>query len=777
MYNTSRNHLPPNGSEPESTDEPLPIILAGPIVRRCEFDSSNKTATVNIWLATSKNFESITICVSNVSASGYPIMITSDINSTFQNIQISDYFWVWMLRVKFNTGVEELNNNIVSKNIESYLKIKNEEHQPSIIINNIKISPEFSKTIPDENWLKKTISFYPDPKPLASETLFAYDIHFLSKSTVVENGESLSSYKFDSLASIMNGNISAITLGKLELPIFSVQIEDQSLKCLFGSCRKAHGPGRDASIGMEIELEQALHSEDKEFPNALFLTGDQIYADDVNTQLLYAIKKLSSKLMKDEKLPLPWGDLYASSYILHTREEIIVRMRASEFYKKYKGARAAYVGLSLFTSTDSDNHLISFSEISSMYLLMWNDKLWDYVGDNVLKKELKDAYEGTQSIRRVLANIPTYMIVDDHDVTDDFYFDDEWKRKVLQSKSGSRLIANSLSSYWLFQDWGNKFDFDHRLSEMLHGYTMGDEARRRDYDIVFNNYHEWSFVAPTNPPAIFLNTRTRRVSDKEAKDEGRSIKDAAILINKAEYLHLESLFNTHIGEVTDRPIIVVSPSPILTLTSVEAGIKLKADMGKGWFKQGISKRDRLDYDIETFNSNAHTIHEFMMRILDIQPSHLIIVSGDVHYGTIGYGCLNKYKSGKKDIFISQLTSSALKNEATGLSLEALKLADIQDGYRHNTTYYYKRVGKEIISKSQHEIESWFYRYIDPDFLLKYDFVSTNEYLDIVHHRAYEKSNFGYFEKSVTSTKISVSIRNANNEQRVTFEGDTKKWPI
>jgi hypothetical protein len=760
MYNTSRNHRPPNGSESKSIDEPLPVILAGPIVRRCEYDSSNETATVNIWLATSKNFESITISVSNVSASGYPIMITSDTNSTFQNIQISDYFWVWMLKVKFNTGVEELNNNIVNENIESYLKIKNEENQPSIIINNLKISPEFSKSIPDENWLKKTISFYPDPKPLASETLFAYDIHFLSKSTIVESGENLSSYKFDSLAGVMNGDISAITLGELELPIFSVQIENQSLKCLFGSCRKAHGPGKDASIGMGIELEQALDSEDKEFPNALFLTGDQIYADDVHNSLLATIESLVDKLNIKKHIEGPGShDNNKKAYI-----------------SKLEFDRKSYSGLSGFTSTDSENHLRDFGEFSALYLIMWNSNLWNQ--NSKIKDILKDAYEGTKSIRRVLANVPTYMIIDDHDVTDDFYFDDKWKTKVLQSASGRRIVSHALANYWLFQAWGNTFEgIPDNFSEMINGYTMGNESEQYDYDKTFTEYHEWSFISPTDPPAIFLNTRTQRKSEKEAEEEYRETISGPILINNAEYKILNTLMNDQIGDLNNRPIVFVSPSPILTLSAVEAGIDLVV-------------KDSLAGDKETFNTNPHTFHQFFQFIKTLNPSHLIIISGDVHYATIGYGELRSLES-DSEIYISQFTSSALKNKIDHWKPRyGLMLTDNQIGYLHERNYYYKRNGEKIDQWKFNEKEtdtvfadykeniSHFYNDLISDFSLKYDFVSTNQYVESsFHNKAYKNNNFGYLEKLASSTKVSVSIRNSKNEECVTFEGDTEEWPI
>src|SRR5204862_1401081 len=61
-------------------------------------------------------------------------------------------------------------------------------------------------------------------------------------------------------------------------------------------------------------------------------------------------------------------------------------------------------------------------------------------------------------VRRALANIATYTIFDDHDVTDDWYIDGTWCRRVLASPLGRRVIRNALLAYALFQAWGNTPD-------------------------------------------------------------------------------------------------------------------------------------------------------------------------------------------------------------------------------------------------------------------------------------------------------------------------------
>jgi phosphodiesterase/alkaline phosphatase D-like protein len=55
----------------------------------------------------------------------------------------------------------------------------------------------------------------------------------------------------------------------------------------------------------------------------------------------------------------------------------------------------------------------------------------------------------------VLANVPTYMIFDDHDVTDDWNLTARWRHRVHASPAGRRIVANALAAYWAFQGWGN----------------------------------------------------------------------------------------------------------------------------------------------------------------------------------------------------------------------------------------------------------------------------------------------------------------------------------
>jgi hypothetical protein len=81
-------------------------------------------------------------------------------------------------------------------------------------------------------------------------------------------------------------------------------------------------------------------------------------------------------------------------------------------------------------------------------------------------------------VRRTLANVPTYMIMDDHDATDDWNLNPIWVDRVNNTTFGRAILRNALASYTLFQDWGN--DPVRYLSEDTAAARRSEAHARRD---------------------------------------------------------------------------------------------------------------------------------------------------------------------------------------------------------------------------------------------------------------------------------------------------------
>jgi hypothetical protein len=318
-------------------------------------------------------------------------------------------------------------------------------------------------------------------------------------------------------------------------------------------------------------------------PHQLFLTGDQIYADDVSSTMLPMLNRVGTTLIggDPERLPTryppdaedPKREAYLNAPkqqgfdtiakfvedcrkkgvdpLERLKEDRRVRVLQDRCFDRAfqllygrpyvldpdirdltdaDGLRRWPADLAHFPArlrqpvieceaqftADEDNHLLSFGEYCAMYLAVWSNAVWelDTAGKPKLTtieeayavptgplpqlwelhscfesadeaitrtdatklkarfekmradpeeqsgfardtRTLTDFYDSLPRVRRALANVPTYMVVDDHDVTDDWNLGRAWRDRVYTSALGRRVITSALVAYVAFQDWGN----------------------------------------------------------------------------------------------------------------------------------------------------------------------------------------------------------------------------------------------------------------------------------------------------------------------------------
>jgi hypothetical protein len=249
------------------------------------------------------------------------------------------------------------------------------------------------------------------------------------------------------------------------------------LRVLQGSCRMPHGQGDD-TMTMIDDLIAATADNAFARPHQLLLTGDQIYADDVSDALLMTLIDAADVLLGwQENIPR----IYPGS---RWDSPIPAGMRATVLGSPGMGKLQVTPG---FTSDDLRSHLMSLGEYLSMYLFVWSDVLWpdvmpsfDQVANEIYSRvprehawaeefyppKHKDEIEADMQrvalfsqklskVRCALANIPTYMIFDDHEVTDDWNITRNWCKTVYKNQLGLRVLQNALTAYALCQHWGN----------------------------------------------------------------------------------------------------------------------------------------------------------------------------------------------------------------------------------------------------------------------------------------------------------------------------------
>jgi hypothetical protein len=429
----------------------------------------------------------------------------------------------------------------------------------------------------------------------------------------------------------------AVTLGDLPLPSFFLPARSSTLNLLHGSCRLLHGQGEDALLAADELLAESARDLGRR-PSALVLTGDQIYGDEVGGPMIGHLTRLGAEL-------LGAGDTTS-----------VPGVPALERLPLY-GRQELSDGLG-FTSGNAANHLFSLGEFAAMYLVAWDEANWpERLPDSAEALSaggrgrrlaarrrrqyatelagLDQARRSLPAVRRVLANVPTYMIFDDHDVTDDWNLTREWHDQVWRSPGGRRVVANALAAYWAFQGWGNAPEsFDEQFLAVV---AAGPADER--FDQTMWSFDRWSYHAPTDPPMLVLDTRTQRSFDSE--------RGAARLLGVSELDRLRELAR-RAGVRAPGPAILVSATPVYGLELQERRQKFLVD-----------KLGPYEIDFEAWHSNLAGLCDFMRLLVDeLGLRSCVILSGDVHYG------LNVRATFAHDdqlMSIAQLVSSGLKH--------------------------------------------------------------------------------------------------------------------
>ncbi|MCP5245511.1 MAG: hypothetical protein H6937_06005 [Burkholderiales bacterium] len=483
-------------------------------------------------------------------------------------------------------------------------------------------------------------------------------------------------------------------LGKLTYgthPYPSFYIPGKLKWILHGSCRKPHGgfdartqaPLPDALAHGHTLLEQTCN-DIAQRPAVLLLTGDQIYADDVAVSLLAMLRPQALAITgAQETLPLVSGAASAGDFL--DPATIPLHGRKQALQEKHNGIDSG------FSSGQSENHLFTFGEFAAMYVYAFgNYQAWEPVWDQnvlqnlgvadsagtVFEKQLQPlrSYHGTlPNIRRLLANVATYMIFDDHDVTDDWNITQDWYDGVRQSPLGQRIVSNALAAYWAFQAWGNdpdNFDKDLLITIALHlGDANNDPDVGARYDLHTWKSRGWGFSVPTDPPIIAIDSRTQR--QFESKYYSAQLLDRYAL----DWLRVEWVKLKTGQQITgDTCPILIAATPVMGYAVVEAFQHLAL-----WFAGKVENYkwvQRLEsligvqgyltgrlvntLDAESWHSNKEGFVNFMDALSQrMEITRCTFLSGDVHYA---FSAGATFKHGNGRLFCYQLTSSALSNE-------------------------------------------------------------------------------------------------------------------
>ncbi|WP_339618210.1 alkaline phosphatase D family protein [uncultured Marinimicrobium sp.] len=431
----------------------------------------------------------------------------------------------------------------------------------------------------------------------------------------------------------------------------------RATRVLHGSCRRPHHKARDGLARVDHELQKAR--EEGSPPALLMLTGDQVYVDDVAGPMLHAIHCVIQRLgLYEEQLEGASVDSSAElgslAHGYYHREKLLPSTQSNESLAErfFGGVRKP-----VFTTAHAGNHLISFAEVFAMYLLVWSPAPWALVSSiEPVSREpelsrYRDEKVNIEAFRetlpqaaRALANIPVYMIFDDHDVTDDWNLSALWEQTAYEHPFSRRIIGNALLGYLLCQGWGNRPE---HVSELMptcqdlfesspQTHTLDKEQQNALIDRLLAFGH-WHFTLDTKPKIIVLDTRTHRWRSEIRPGHPSGLMD------------WESLTDFQQSVMGEESVLVVSPAPIFGVKLIEMIQQVFTWFGKPLLvdaENWMAHRGAANVLLNIFGHSR-------------TPKHFMIVSGDVHY-SFAYDVRLRHKQNGPHIW--QITSSGIKNE-------------------------------------------------------------------------------------------------------------------
>jgi hypothetical protein len=265
------------------------------------------------------------------------------------------------------------------------------------------------------------------------------------------------------------------------------------------------------------------------------------------------------------------ADLYVHPDGYYRRERLLPRRRRNRALIDvlFRGVEKP-----IFTGANAHNHLITLGEVLAMYLLAWSPVPWTLVNLEPpagLDAECLERYRRERAalttfvqelpaVRRAFAHLPVAMIFDDHDITDDWNLSREWEEVAYGHAFSRRVIGNALLGYAIAQAWGNRPEiFDdawlQRLQQALD--RPGSDEHERTIDALLQ-FRRWHYEWPSQPPLMAVDSRSRRWHSSGDPRRPSGLLDPQGLAELQQALRGQSA------------VLLVTPGPIFGVKLIEA---------------------------------------------------------------------------------------------------------------------------------------------------------------------------------------------------------------
>jgi PhoD-like phosphatase len=285
---------------------------------------------------------------------------------------------------------------------------------------------------------------------------------------------------------------------------------------------------------------------------------------------------------------------------------------------------------------------------------------------------------GDPAIRWLLSTVPTAMVLDDHDMADDWNISRSWKEEMNEKPWWRERIAGGLMTYWIYQHLGNLAP-----AELERHKEYEDVRRAGDGGAVLREFVEWVDSNGEGKVWSFKRdlggTRLVVVDDRTGRsfDEGRRAIfddhewDWVVDASRGDFDHL----------------LIATTDPVLLapgLHHAEAWNEAVCDGAWGDRAVAVGEKVRRALDFDHWAA-FHTSFDKLMRLLEQtgrgergrSPASIVLLSGDVHHAYLAEVAFRRDAAVESAVY--QAVCSPFRNALDSHERQAIRLALTRPG--------------------------------------------------------------------------------------------------
>ena len=435
------------------TNAPLPILLAGPIVRHCDFEQ------INFWLVTSR---SCSLRCHLINKSTSEVLFNEELTTQCQQVQIGQSAFIQLISIPLKAALTE--TSVIEYDIQ-FIQQTSGNNKNQVITTSLS---------------KEATHIYYNSDKLPNFVVSQHTNNLLHGSCRKPHFPSK-----DGLATVDDILVNTIAEEQIqERPSLLMMSGDQVY------CDDVAGPMLVAIHQLIDRL--GLYDEGWKNPENENMTssGDLLNHEHNYYQRTNILPKkpipqsLFNKLYSGKAAPI-FSSISANNHLI----------TSAEMFAMY---------LLVWSPTPwSLTNIEQNNKIHQRFKPQYEKEL-------VI---INQFIETLPNVSRAMAHIPCYMIFDDHDITDDWNLTRGWEEAAYNHPFSKRIIGNALLAYFLCQGWGNApKNFNTLLNKTKNTYTDNglDSVQHNELIDELYQFDGWHYQLNTTPKIVVLNTRTNR---------------------------------------------------------------------------------------------------------------------------------------------------------------------------------------------------------------------------------------------------------------------------